>query len=224
MGHESNGLGLSISKRISECLGGDLVYVHQYFGCRFDLKLRVKVVEQNIFNTKALNFIEANDSQMNVAESIFELSNTQQAKAELTSILVAEDSKICHDVIRAQFEQLKIVHKCAFFYTGDRVLDYAIKMYEDHPEHPQPVKLMLLDNHMPRLMGILVVQKVREYIKKQNTTREVKIKEPMFVIVSAYINTNLRAYLREWDIHHAYDKPLQPEETVQLLKQAHVDQ
>ena len=64
MGHESNGLGLTISKRIAKCLGGDLVHIPQGTGCRFDLKLRLKVFEQNVFNTHALKFIEAEDGQM----------------------------------------------------------------------------------------------------------------------------------------------------------------
>ena len=108
--------------------------------------------------------------------SIFEISNHHlQTDDKLTSILVAEDREICHDVIKEQLEQLKIIQKCAFFFAGDQVLEYAIKMYEENPEHSQPVKLMLLDNHMPRLMGVLVVQKVREYIILKNKTRDVKI-------------------------------------------------
>ena len=59
LGHESNGIGLSICKRIAESLGGELVYVNQNFGCRFDLKVRVKMLEQNVFTEDALNYLNA---------------------------------------------------------------------------------------------------------------------------------------------------------------------
>lgn len=51
LGLESHGLGLSICKRVAQNLHGDLVYVQSPIGgCRFDLKLRIKVIEQDLFN------------------------------------------------------------------------------------------------------------------------------------------------------------------------------
>jgi signal transduction histidine kinase len=55
--HESHGIGLSICKRIAESLGGELVYVQQNFGCRFDLKIRTAIIEQTVFDKKALEYL-----------------------------------------------------------------------------------------------------------------------------------------------------------------------
>lgn len=46
---------------------------------------------------------------------------------------------------------------------------------------------MLLDNNMPRLMGIEVIKILRKFIREENKTRAVQLKEPMFVIVTAYV-------------------------------------
>lgn len=67
------------------------------------------------------------------------------------------------------------------------MLERAIKLIKDFPEDHQPVKLMLLDNNMPRLMGIEVIKILRKFIREENKTRAVQLKEPMFVIVTAYV-------------------------------------
>jgi CheY-like chemotaxis protein len=51
---------------------------------------------------------------------------------------------------------------------------------------------MLLDIHMPMVMGMEVIKRLRKYIRIANTTREIQVMEPMFVIVSAYVNPSLR--------------------------------
>lgn len=103
----------------------------QSIGCRFDLNLRLKVVEQNIFTTVALNFIDANDNRFNYHDQ-----ESQQAQVfaygpeqtSLKAILVADDSRICVDVLKNQLNELNVYNKCEFFYSGDLVLEYAIQM------------------------------------------------------------------------------------------------
>lgn len=111
-------------------------------------------------------------------------------------IFVAEDSKICMDVIESQLEQLGIRTKCELFFAGDQILNAAIKHYKDYPEDAQPIKLMLLDNQMPRMLGFEVVRNLRSFINEQNQVRKVKIKEPTFAIVSAFLNVHLKNFLK----------------------------
>ena len=65
---------------------------------------------------------------------------------------------------------------------------------------------------MPRMLGYEVVNNLREFIAKENETRKVRIRSPSFVIVSAFLNQNLKKHLAEMAIYHTYEKPLQIEE------------
>lgn len=42
LGQESHGLSLTLSKRIAKCLGGDLNYIKQEVGSRFDLDVLIQ--------------------------------------------------------------------------------------------------------------------------------------------------------------------------------------
>jgi CheY-like chemotaxis protein len=44
----------------------------------------------------------------------------------LKTVLVADDSKICLDVLKTQLKELNALDRCEFFFTGDTVLERAI--------------------------------------------------------------------------------------------------
>ena len=110
-------------------------------------------------------------------------------------------------------KELFVLDRCAFFYSGDLVLDFAVKTIKNSPGQAQPIKLMLLDNQMPRITGVEVVKQLRAFISKQNETRNVELKEPKFVIVTAYMNQVMRDHLAAQNINLIFEKPLQIIET-----------
>ena len=79
---------------------------------------------------------------------------------------------------------------------------------------------MLLDNQMPRKTGQQVVKELRTFIEHLNLTRTVKLQEPMFVIVSAFLNAAFKQHLESLDIKFYYEKPLSTDELREILKLA----
>ena len=101
------------------------------------------------------------------------------------------------------------------------MLERAIKLINEFPEDPQPVKLMLLDNNMPRIMGIQVIKMLRKFITEENKSRAVKVKEPMFVIITAFVSPLLSSFLAAENIEQlVFEKPLQKEEISAILHHA----
>jgi CheY-like chemotaxis protein len=63
---------------------------------------------------------------------------------------------------------------------------------------------------MPRLSGLEVIQKIRAKIFNTNKkSKNMKILEPSYVIVSAYIIPTFRKHLSEQMIDFVFEKPLQ---------------
>jgi CheY-like chemotaxis protein len=116
----------------------------------------------------------------------------------------------------SQIQSLGLKEQTTFFVSGDQVLDSAVKLINESPDNPQPVKLMLLDNQMPRMTGQQVIAELRCFISARNQERRVKLKEPVFVIVSAYLNSTFKVLL-EKEGTLAFEKPLQTEELEQIL-------
>jgi CheY-like chemotaxis protein len=116
----------------------------------------------------------------------------------------------------SQIQSLGLMEQTAFFVSGDQVLDSAVKLINESPDDSQPVKLMLLDNQMPRMTGQQVIAELRCFISARNQERRVKLKEPVFVIVSTYLNSTFKVLLEKEGIL-AFEKPLQTEELEQIL-------
>ena len=81
------------------------------------------------------------------------------------------------------------MNHCSFYPAGDLALNAALKLIDDNPSVPQPLQLMILDNQMPRMMGLEVISNLREQINGRNRTgrRQTQIREPKFVICSSFM-------------------------------------
>ena len=218
LGFESHGIGLNISKKIAQSLGGDLRYVKAPGSCIFEFKLLAKTIEANIFTSHEYKFLKVSfgfekgaDGSDEMLVPIVDPSSNEkrgqlnrihpsypgQTNHNKTSILIAEDSEICQKVLMSQIQSLGLMDQTAFFVSGDQVLDSAVKLIDESPDDPQPVKFMLLDNQMPRMTGQQVIAEFRRFISARNKERRVKLKEPVFVIVSAYLNAAFKTHLKQ---------------------------
>lgn len=72
-------------------------------------------------------------------------------------ILIAEDQKICVQAYKDLLENLEINQDVDFCYTGAEILDKAIQIYKERPGDPKPIQLMILDNQMPKKLGMEVI-------------------------------------------------------------------
>ncbi len=69
---------------------------------------------------------------------------------------------------------------------------------------------MLLDFQMPRMNGLQVVEKTRQFIETLNSTEKgVKVIEPTFVFLTAYANSSFIKHMKSRGLHHVYEKPLE---------------
>jgi hypothetical protein len=63
-----------------------------------------------------------------------------------------------------------------------------------------------------------VVEQLRAFIKRLNIARGTQVKEPLFVFLTAYSNKSLKSHLSQLKIEHVYEKPLFPEQLVEILE------
>ena len=90
------------------------------------------------------------------------------------------------------------VNHCDFIYNGQDALDTIVKIIEREVNrtlpHPNqlveinPIKLILLDFMLPRLDGIQVITRLRNFVTSQNLKHKdvYLIKEPKIVMMTAY--------------------------------------
>lgn len=124
-------------------------------------------------------------------------------------------------VLKDQITALGLESQTDFFASGDQVLEKAAKLIKESVDgDPQPIKLMLLDNQMPRKSGQQVVTELRSLIAHQNQNRKVPIKEPTFVIVSTFLTSAFKKHLLAHDIKFTYDKPLHIDDLQAIVDQA----
>lgn len=65
---------------------------------------------------------------MDLAEGLL---SQELGRTKKKSILVAEDSQICLNVIQNQMNELGLANNCEFFLSGDYLFERAVKIYED---------------------------------------------------------------------------------------------
>lgn len=71
---------------------------------------------------------------------------------------------------------------------------------------------------MPRMNGIQAVEKVRALIMNmRRTNASVRIQEPKFVFMTAYMSMALKQHLKKLKVEHVYEKPLQQNSLREIL-------
>lgn len=103
-------------------------------------------------------------------------------------------------VLLDKLKDLGVSNFCHEFYNGEDALKHAkekiFNTYTNEKEWNQgaimPVCLMILDLQMPKLNGIQVIDKIREYIKNLNKRGELQVLEPIFALHTAFASKALR--------------------------------
>jgi CheY-like chemotaxis protein len=125
----------------------------------------------------------------------------QMKVIDFKKIIVAEDSHICHSLMRDYIKNLGLEQQTSFFYDGTSVYNEvnqalrqtmsAINTLRSERERPyvfKPLEIMILDNQMPGMIGIELVKKIKSEIEGINCSQnKVVVQEPKFVICSAFL-------------------------------------
>ena len=111
-------------------------------------------------------------------------------------------------VIKQQLTTLGLIDKCDFVYNGQEAVLRASTLLLSGKQ----ISYILTDFMMPRLNGIQAIQKIKTFIQNQNFTREVKIREPKYVFLTAYKTSAFDKHIQELNVHEVYEKPLQLEQ------------
>ena len=72
---------------------------------------------------------------------------------------------------------------------------------------------------MPRKTGIEVVTALKRFIEFE-TTDELQILEPKFVIVTSYVTNSFRKHIESNGVSDCYEKPLRIEQLTEILENA----
>ena len=77
--------------------------------------------------------------------------------------------------------------------------------------------MMILDFQMPQLNGLQVVENVRAEIRFLNEEHNLNLKEPRFIIVSAFFSPIFKKMLARHGIVDVFEKPIQMKHITDLL-------
>jgi CheY-like chemotaxis protein len=66
---------------------------------------------------------------------------------------------------------------------------------------------------MPQKNGVQVLKEIRAYFSYlKDNSNEVKIEEPVFVFLTAYMTPAFKKHLADLGVQHIYEKPIQREQ------------
>jgi CheY-like chemotaxis protein len=139
-------------------------------------------------------------------------------------IIIAEDQLINMEVMKSQMKICKKLQFCDICINGEEALSKATNRIEEGIlkfkasnnksagfTQIRPISLMLLDFQMPRLNGLQVVEGVRTLIRLTNEKEKVsnlRVEEPRFVFLTAFLTTAFRQHIIKMNIREAYEKPI----------------
>lgn len=129
---------------------------------------------------------------------------------------------------------MQIQNKCEFCFNGTDTLNLATMLitkafessnvnkgqcgFSDSQIHIQPVNLMILDMQMPGFTGLEVISRVKQLILElNNSDKYLLIEEPVFVIVTAFVNPQLSNHLKKYKITKVFEKPISQAQLQEIL-------
>lgn len=172
------GLGLNISKRLMELMGGSIGVTSEYGkGSCFYINLPQKIVDASPCSKKYKTLFEAASrdeenallavipvmSLLNRPEfaSLFvEKSEAVSFKASKAKILVVDDNEVNLQIAEGLLKKLGVVPECVL--SGYEALD---KVFENHYD------IIFMDHQMPGMDGIETLEKIREKEKERSEHR-----------------------------------------------------
>jgi hypothetical protein len=66
---------------------------------------------------------------------------------------------------------------------------------------------------MPQKNGVQVLKEIRDFYKqKQDNDNDVKLEEPIFVFLTAFMTVAFKKHLASFGVQHIYEKPIQKDQ------------
>lgn len=76
---------------------------------------------------------------------------------------------------------------------------------------------MFLDQQMPKLNGIQVLERVRRFCNLTNANEGIKVVEPVFIFLTAFSTQTFKSHLKSLEVEHCYEKPLQLDQLERII-------
>lgn len=154
---DGTGIGLSISKRIVDLMGGTIsAHSVEGVGSEFSIKLKAAVitdVDTGEFIATACGNRESQNDTKDEQENVETDSSTEATESTVPAltILVAEDNQINQLLIQSQLEALG--HQCVLAANGKEALEKL---------EQESFDLLLTDISMPEMDGLELTQYIRK--------------------------------------------------------------
>ena len=73
---------------------------------------------------------------------------------------------------------------------------------------------------MPLKNGVQVLKEIRNFYKQQQQNEnDVKLEEPIFVFLTAFMTAAFRKHLASFGVEHIYEKPIQKDQLNMIFEQ-----
>lgn len=145
---------------------------------------------------------------------------------------MVDDQHINLEILKQHVNKLGLDQITKYFINGQQVID-AVKdivgqsltlltSEEDVPAALRPVSAILLDFQMPIKTGVQAVQEIKAYYESLRKTNPIasNLKDPDFVILTAFKTPHFETYLRSLGISDCFEKPIELEQLCQILLKA----
>jgi CheY-like chemotaxis protein len=74
---------------------------------------------------------------------------------------------------------------------------------------------------MPLKNGVQVVQEIKTFYKQiQMEIGSINLREPLFVMLTAYKTLHFEKHVKEQGISQCFEKPIDPEQLIEILQQS----
>jgi CheY-like chemotaxis protein len=176
------------------------------------LQLATKIEEEPNGRDSNVNFIEVSQNSDVVSHISFvdDQSHIQSQKSLINDtrsegkIIIADDMLINIEVLKCQFRDLNLMQRCEFYTDGheaygaieETIATYVSCIADKKQSVHKPISLVLIDFQMPKLNGLEVYLKTKNYIEFTNERNpSVQVECPKFVVVTSFSTPNMRNYL-----------------------------
>ncbi len=133
----------------------------------------------------------------------------------IENIIAADDQLINLEVLKSKLTEIGVQEKVTYCVNGQDTIDQAKRIIQASVSKAQmgttikPINFLLLDFQMPQKNGVQVLKEIRTfYGYQQMNDNDVKIEEPVFVFLTAFMTPAFKKHLADLGVQHIYEKPI----------------